>query len=209
MVLMHSTRHPKIKLVLGFPLLIFVATLLNLNVLVPQPAFGTDVTLAWDAVTDSRVHGYTVRYRPADGDYTTIPVGNVTTCPVPGLNYDTLYYFSIKAYGNSAESPFSDEVPHTTPPDPKTCKYSLSSRAAFYDWSGGAGNVTVSAPPRCPWRSPTPPGWLNLTSGASGAGNGTVVYSVAPNNGSGLRTAGIKIADQVFTVIQAGLPGTQ
>jgi hypothetical protein len=46
--------------------------------------------------------------------------------------------------------------------------------------------------------------WVLITSGASGTGNGTVNYSVAPNLG-GARTATLTIAGQTFTVTQAAV----
>ena len=123
-----------------------------------------------------------------------------------GLKCDTVYYFAVKAYGNNAESPFCDELPYSTHRDPKTCTYSLSSKGASYGSSGGAGNVTVSAPECCTWSCSTTASWLNLTSGTTGTGNDAVVYAVTPNTDAEPRTADLTIAGQVFTVTQAGLP---
>jgi hypothetical protein len=177
-----------------------------LNFLLPLPVLAAQVTLEWDAVADSRVQGYKVRYRPDGGNHTTVRVGKETTYTLPGLKDDTLYRVSVNAYGTAAESPFCDEVEYRTPPDPRTCQHSLSSKSASYASSGGAGNVTVSAPAGCKWSSSTPPSWLQLSSGATGTGNGTVVYSLSPNTDANSRTADLTIAGQAFSVTQAGLP---
>ena len=46
------------------------------------------------------------------------------------------------------------------------------------------------------------PPWITVTSG-SGMGSGTMSYTVSPNTGS-IRTAGLTIAGNVFTVTEAG-----
>jgi Fibronectin type III domain len=177
---------------------LFTSTLLSHG-----EAFCAQVTLAWDPVADSSLQGYKVYYGTASRNYpTSIDVRNVTTYQVTGLGGGTTYYFAVKSHNSSGESAFSNEVTYTTP---QSCTYSLSSKGASYGSSGGAGNVTVNAPGGCTWSSSTPPSWLNLTSGASGTGNGSVVYSVAPNNNTSSRTVDLTIAGQVFTVMQNGL----
>ena len=49
--------------------------------------------------------------------------------------------------------------------------------------------------------------WINITSGSSGTGNGTVNYSVAANTGASQRTGTITVNGQVHTVTQAGTGG--
>jgi hypothetical protein len=45
--------------------------------------------------------------------------------------------------------------------------------------------------------------WITITAGSSGTGNGTVNYDVSANTGAA-RNGTITIADQTFTVAQAG-----
>ena len=68
---------------------------------------------------------------------------------------------------------------------------------------GGAGTpVAVTAATGCAWTSTSHAFWLSITSGASGTGNGTVGFSVAPNT-SASRIGTLTIAGQTFTVNQA------
>ncbi|HJW87015.1 MAG TPA: BACON domain-containing carbohydrate-binding protein [Candidatus Brocadiaceae bacterium] len=50
--------------------------------------------------------------------------------------------------------------------------------------------------------------WITVTSGSSGTGNGTVVYSVSANTGTSPRTGTMTIAGQTFTVTQDGISCT-
>ncbi len=85
------------------------------------------------------------------------------------------------------------------------CTYSISPASNSFDINGGTGNVTVTAPAGCPWVvANTSADWITITSGKTGSGNGTVTYSVAPNGSYPRNPATIKIADQNFTVNQAG-----
>lgn len=169
-----------------------------------QALFAAQVTLTWDPVGNSRLQGYKIYSGTGSRKYaTSIDVKNVTTYTVSGLNDGTNYYFAVTAYASSEESTFSDEVAYAVP---RSCTYSLSPSISSFAQPGGTGNVTVSAPAGCPWNASTPPNWLTLTSGATGTGNGTVIYLVAANNSASSRAASFTVAGQVFTVSEAGLP---
>ncbi|MFI5142556.1 MAG: protease pro-enzyme activation domain-containing protein, partial [Thermoanaerobaculales bacterium] len=61
-----------------------------------------------------------------------------------------------------------------------SCSFSLSSGSQSFAGTGGTGSVgvTVTAGSNCAWTaSSNASGWLHVTSGASGTGNGTVGYS--------------------------------
>jgi hypothetical protein len=73
----------------------------------------TQVTLAWDASTDSTVTGYKLHYGTAAGVYNqTIDVANVTTYTVTGLQSGVTYYFVATAYcgATGMESGYSNQV---------------------------------------------------------------------------------------------------
>ncbi|MEZ5351925.1 MAG: BACON domain-containing carbohydrate-binding protein [Bryobacteraceae bacterium] len=84
-----------------------------------------------------------------------------------------------------------------------TSSYLLSPGSALIPALGGSGSVGVApeSPGGCPWTAVSNAGWITVTAGASGAGNGTVNFSVAGNGGA-QRVGTISIAGQTFTVTQ-------
>ncbi|MEW6333237.1 MAG: BACON domain-containing protein [Thermodesulfobacteriota bacterium] len=86
------------------------------------------------------------------------------------------------------------------------CSYALSPAGKAFDSEGGAGRISVAATGNCTWRAvSSAPAWLTVTSGASGAGNGTVGYRVAPNTGVS-RSGTVTVAGRTFTVDQTASP---
>jgi hypothetical protein len=89
------------------------------------------------------------------------------------------------------------------PPPPPNCSYSIAPGTQSIGAAGGAGApIGVSTSNGCPWSASSSVAWVAVTSGASGAGNGTVAFSVAGNTG-GQRTGTLTIAGQSATVTQA------
>jgi len=84
------------------------------------------------------------------------------------------------------------------------CTYTLSATTASYSSSGGGGSVSITAPGGCAWTATSNVGWIAITSGGSGAGSGTVNYSVAANTGSSALIGTVTIAGQTFTVTEGG-----
>ena len=161
------------------------------------------VTLTWDAVTGQTISGYKVYYGTGSRNYTAyIDVKNVTTYPVTGLQDNTTYYLAVTVYNQGTESGFSNEVTYKTP---QTCTYTLSSSNVSFNSSAGSGSVGVTAPSGCTWSASEAASWITLTSGSSGTGNGTVIYSVAANTTTSSRMTVLRIAGQIFTVTQAGV----
>lgn len=75
-----------------------------------------------------------------------------------------------------------------------------------FDCNGGEGAIAVSAPQGCQWTAllgPGADGWIEITSGSSGSGNGEIKYTVAKNNESLLRTGSIFVGNKAYTVKQA------
>ena len=86
------------------------------------PAFALDITLQWDANTETDLAGYKVYYKietsgpsyngtgAVEGN-SPIDVGNVTQFTLHGLDEDATYFFAVTAYNtNQLESGFSNEV---------------------------------------------------------------------------------------------------
>lgn len=81
----------------------------------------------------------------------------------------------------------------------------ISPSNASHPASGGDGNINVIAPNGCSWTASSSANWITITSGAVGAGSGSVSYHVAANAGPE-RSAVITVGGQTFTVKQAGAP---
>jgi len=88
------------------------------------------------------------------------------------------------------------------------CIYSLSSTSVSFAYTGGPGSVNVTAPVGCAWSAVSNAGWVSVTSGASGTGNGTVSFSANPNNSANSLSGTLTIAGQTVTATEAGAPCT-
>lgn len=94
------------------------------------------------------------------------------------------------------------------------CAFSLSTTSATPAASGGTGSFDMRTADGCGWSAGSNAGWLTITGGTTGTGDGTVRYSVAANSGP-QRTGTIVAGGQTFTVTQNGgctfsiSPGTQ
>jgi len=83
------------------------------------------------------------------------------------------------------------------------CSYSINPVTAAIGSGGGAGPpVAVTAAAGCAWTSTSNAAWISVTSGAAGAGNGSVTFTVAANAGAS-RAGTVTIAGQTLTVNQA------
>ncbi|HZS09589.1 MAG TPA: SBBP repeat-containing protein [Blastocatellia bacterium] len=86
------------------------------------------------------------------------------------------------------------------------CSYAISPAQQGFDKAGGSGAVAVTATARCPWTAQVVTGseWITITSGASGSGNGTVNFTVAPTTVP--RSGRLTVAGQTFVVWQSASP---
>ncbi len=86
------------------------------------------------------------------------------------------------------------------------CSFAIAPPNQSFTAAGGTGSVAVTTTSTCPWTAVSSAGFVTITSGAAGTGNGTVNFSVAANASTIARSATITVVDQVFTVNQAGAP---
>ena len=105
--------------------------------------------------------------------------------------------FTVTQAGSSSPTP-------PPPPPPASCSYSISPRSDSVPVQGDTANVDVSTTSACAWTASSNASWITINSGASGTGNGRVVYLVLPNVG-GSRTGTLTVAGETFTVSQAAL----
>jgi len=85
---------------------------------------------------------------------------------------------------------------------PVGCAFSLSPTSQSFDAAGGTGTVLVQAASDCSWTATSSVTWITIVNGASGTGNGAVVYQVQANISGQARTGLLFIAGQTFTVTQ-------
>jgi hypothetical protein len=105
-----------------------VATLILSFLALCAPALAADVTLAWDANTESDLAGYKLYYGTSPGVYgTPITLGKVTTYALTNLP-DGTYYIAVTAYNTGGlESGYSNVVTATLSGTPATSKCDLNS----------------------------------------------------------------------------------
>jgi len=82
------------------------------------------------------------------------------------------------------------------------CTFALGATSANVNANANNVSTTVTAAAGCPWIAASNAGWLTITSGASGSGNGLVSFAIAQNSGSA-RSGTLTIAGQTFTVNQS------
>jgi hypothetical protein len=80
----------------------------------------------------------------------------------------------------------------------------LAPASAGFGIDGGAGTVALTAVPvTAPWTAVSDNSWIHVQSGDQGPGNGTVLYTVDPNQGAASRQGSLTIAGVKFPVTQA------
>ncbi len=87
-----------------------------------------------------------------------------------------------------------------------SCTYSISPENRSFPSSGGEDSITVTAQSCCEWTAEveaSAASWIEIKSGTSGNGNGTVAYSVKENTScTEDRTGSITATGKTFTVTQ-------
>jgi hypothetical protein len=70
--------------------------------------------------------------------------------------------------------------------------------------SGDGDQISVEIAAGCAWTASSDSSWLTITSGSSGNGSGTVVFTGAPNTAAASRGAALTIAGQRVVITQEG-----
>ncbi len=86
-----------------------------------------------------------------------------------------------------------------------SCGFTLSASQAGFGSLGATGSValnTVSA--LCRWSTVNTNSWITILSGIANSGSGSVLYALTANTASTPRSGNLQIADQTFTITQAG-----
>ncbi len=83
------------------------------------------------------------------------------------------------------------------------CTYAVNPMSANATAAGGSFSLAVTAQNGCAWTAASTAGWITLTSGNSGKGNGTVSYAVAANTATAARAGSITVAGATLAITQA------
>jgi len=150
---------------------------------------------------------------PAAGGTVTPPGGQyydagsgvqITATPNPGYGFTG---WSGAAIGNpgAASTIIAINGPTSLTASFAPSGFTLSAPSAGFGGSGGTGTVgVVTNPAGAAWTAASNAAWIAITSGAQGAGDGSVGYSVAANPSATPRSGTLTIAGQTFTVNQGG-----
>jgi hypothetical protein len=93
----------------------------------------------------------------------------------------------------------------TTTPPPPLCSYALSPGSQIFLAAGGSGSVSLTTAGDCNWLAASHESWITINTARSGAGNGTLSYSVAVNSSTSPRTGSLTAGGQTLTITQDGM----
>jgi Putative binding domain, N-terminal len=112
--------------------------------------------------------------------------------------------FSATANTGSARSGtllIAGQTVSVTQPAPATCSYTVTPTSRSMPVGGGSSTFSVGTTSGCTWSAASQSGWITVTGGASGTGNGSVGFTAAANTGPS-RTGTINIAGIDVSVTQ-------
>lgn len=131
--------------------------------------------------------------------------GGLTDVTVNMVVTDTLTG-ATKQYTNAGGAPFRSvtDTDAFATCGASSCTYVIAPTSRSFGSGGGTGSFGVTTQPGCNWNAVSNASWINVTSGSSGGGNGTVSYTVAANGSNSARTGTISAAGHTHTVTQSG-----
>lgn len=138
----------------------------------------------------------------ASGSVTTDASGNYWLSGAAGGTYTVAPTNAGYAFSPASVSFTNLGINHTAA-FAAECKLSVSSTSVYLDaTSQSAPPLSVTGSTGCPWDALASAPFLNITSGASGSGNGTVAFSVTANSTGAPRTGTLSVGNQVVSVTQ-------
>ncbi|GJQ58553.1 MAG: hypothetical protein SCALA701_13540 [Candidatus Scalindua sp.] len=114
---------------------------------------------------------------------------------------DKTLYVWFKDRGNNVSSSESASIELT--PD---CTVTIDGSALGFS-NAFTGDFSVTAPDACSWTATSNDGWITVTSGKSGTGNGIVSFSVTANTHPSTRNGTISIEEETYYITQSGQRG--
>ena len=118
--------------------------------------------------------------------------------------------YGYLSFGYKSQAAY-DVWPVRNGPVVSTCNASINPASQTFTSTAGTGSVSVTdSSGSCAWTATSSLDWVTITSGASGAGSGTVQFSVSANTTGSDRTGNLTIAGQTFSITQSATStGTQ
>ena len=180
-----SLEHPRKHFQSGREIFLFAA-LACLLILLPAVVHSADVTLAWDANSESDLAGYILYYGTSSGNYTSnIDVGNITQYTIAGLQDGETYYFAVTAYNDAdLESDYSEELAHMVGNGFPTTPAAPAGPSSGYTDTSYAFNTSASDPDGDPleyqfdWGDATQSGWEPASNSHAWSAAGTYCVKV-------------------------------
>jgi hypothetical protein len=167
----------------------------------------TGLSYPWDIALDG-VNAYWIE-NFSSGNVKQVPIGGGSVIPLAsGLSSptaiatDATYVYWVERGDGGPSSGTLKRVAKSL------CSYAFTPTSVSLPAAGGGGNVAITAPDGCAWTTASNAGWITITAGTTGSGNGTLSYAVAPNSGVSPRVGTISIQGQLFAVNQAGTVST-
>jgi hypothetical protein len=118
------------------------------------------------------------------------------------LEPSTLYYWRIHSLDRYLNQSAQSQVWHFTTSD---CAFEILPENQLFEAQGGTGGFAVSASANdCQWSAVADGDWIQITTEASGSGDGTVRYTVAANSDASQRAGTITLGGKSHTVTQQG-----
>ena len=121
----------------------------------------------------------------------------------------TVYFNTVTGWDSPVNQVIRISTGLTTPVTgtytPIPCIYSISAPGSTVWCGSGSWSFNLTTSNWCSWAAVGNAGWITITSGSSGTGNGTVSGTYAANSNTSTRTGYISVGGQTFAVTQAGL----
>ncbi|CAN5258183.1 hypothetical protein BH11PSE11_BH11PSE11_15800 [soil metagenome] len=177
-----------------------------------------DTYVAAGTLPYAYAHGYT--NAAAASPWRTIMAYN-DACTAVGKNCTRIQYFSNPGilFGGAAMGTVASSDNHLALNNTafavanfrasiaSTCTYALGASGVSFGMAATTGSVSVTVATGCGWTAVSNAGWITVTSGATGSGNGSVGFSVAANYSGVARSGTITIGGLTYTVNQSASKG--
>lgn len=120
----------------------------------------------------------------------------------PGSTWSDPYSPLTMTVGNPSAGALPITVNYDTP-----CA-ALQFSGTTFPAAGGTGTIQVTAPGNCAWSASTGTSWITFQGAASGSGNGTIGFAVAPNSNAQMQSGCITVQRQSTRIVVGGTPMT-